>query len=224
MFNRSSLRFGGRFYGGFWQNIPKVYRPFITIDGHPTIELDYSSLHPTMIYHQRGLDPVGDPYHIPDLDAEYRTSVKRAFLVLINATDRARHLESLDDIALPPGWNVPRLTKALETKHAAVSDAFRSDSGVRLQRLDAEMAGYVMREMRVRHRALVLPVHDSFIATEDQEANLSSIMSEAYTATMGNKKIGIERKASIFDSLNDPNETSDQSKFLRYVEGMLERF
>jgi hypothetical protein len=36
---------GGRFYGPWYQNSPKEFRQYITIDDAPTLELDYSALH-----------------------------------------------------------------------------------------------------------------------------------------------------------------------------------
>jgi len=40
VFNLSSFSFGGRFYRGWWQNIPSPHRADITIDGTPTVEMD----------------------------------------------------------------------------------------------------------------------------------------------------------------------------------------
>ena len=41
---------GGRFYGPWYQNIPKEYRQYILINDAPTMELDYSALHPHLLY------------------------------------------------------------------------------------------------------------------------------------------------------------------------------
>ncbi|MFZ2587131.1 MAG: hypothetical protein WAZ18_03255 [Alphaproteobacteria bacterium] len=50
VFNRSSLECGGRFYGGWWESIKKKQRPYITIGGEETVELDYSAQHPHFLY------------------------------------------------------------------------------------------------------------------------------------------------------------------------------
>src|SRR5262249_37427882 len=55
----NTLDEGGRFYGGWWQNIPSKYRRFITINGVPTRELDYSNLHAAMLYAREGLPWIG---------------------------------------------------------------------------------------------------------------------------------------------------------------------
>lgn len=45
IFSNGDFGQGGRFYGGWWQLIPSKFRPFITIDGKPTCELDFRSIH-----------------------------------------------------------------------------------------------------------------------------------------------------------------------------------
>jgi len=42
VFNDGTFAHGGRMYGGFWQWAPKRFRGKLTIDGKPTVELDYS--------------------------------------------------------------------------------------------------------------------------------------------------------------------------------------
>ena len=57
VFNRSSFNLGGRLYGAWWENIPKELRQCITINGNPTIELDFPHLHPTLLYIEAGVLP-----------------------------------------------------------------------------------------------------------------------------------------------------------------------
>ena len=53
VFNEDFER-GGRFYGGFWQEIPSDYRSRLTIDHRITFEIDFSSLHPAILYLREG--------------------------------------------------------------------------------------------------------------------------------------------------------------------------
>jgi hypothetical protein len=50
MFTNGSFEEGGRFYRGWWQNVPSEYRKFITIDEGVTTEYDFSQLSPHMLY------------------------------------------------------------------------------------------------------------------------------------------------------------------------------
>lgn len=62
-----NLTTGGRWYNsvGSIQTMDKTLRPFLQIDGEDLIELDYSAIHPNMLYEQmnanlpKGFDPYG---------------------------------------------------------------------------------------------------------------------------------------------------------------------
>ena len=80
---------GGRFYGHWVQSIPAKIYPFrarLTIDDEPTVELDYSNLHPHMLYRiERKPVPEGDLYELEGVDSEKRSLVKALFNSLLNA-------------------------------------------------------------------------------------------------------------------------------------------
>jgi len=65
VFSRASMELGGRFYGGWWQYIPSENRPYITINGLATTEIDFSELHPRLLYIDNKLEPPsGDLYDV----------------------------------------------------------------------------------------------------------------------------------------------------------------
>ncbi|MGR5070441.1 hypothetical protein [Vibrio alfacsensis] len=85
VFNLKKLDLGGRFYGSDHQSLLKSERKQLLIDGQPTVEPDFKSLHPCMLYAWEGiqLDPLqDDPYTV---DGFPRDMVKLAMLVLVNA-------------------------------------------------------------------------------------------------------------------------------------------
>lgn len=45
---------GGRFYGGWWQQLRASDRKHLLIDGRETVEVDYNVLHPRLLYAQVG--------------------------------------------------------------------------------------------------------------------------------------------------------------------------
>ena len=63
VFNRD-FQHGGRFYGGWWQNAKSKDRKYLRINGQPTVELDYSQLHPRLTYRMAGKPLTGDAYDI----------------------------------------------------------------------------------------------------------------------------------------------------------------
>lgn len=78
VFSRNSFDFNGRVFGGFWQNCKKHYRGQITLDGMPTVEIDFKGSFPVILYHFLGIDIwrqyenlqpneiyKADPYYLP---------------------------------------------------------------------------------------------------------------------------------------------------------------
>ena len=55
IFSKNSLEIHGRFYHGWWQTVPKQYRPHITIDGYKTAEVDFSTIALKLLYAKEGI-------------------------------------------------------------------------------------------------------------------------------------------------------------------------
>lgn len=164
VFNRGSFQLGGRLYGGWWQNIPKPFRPDITINGCHTIELDYPRLHPTLIYNEAGHRISGDAY---DISGWPRPLVKRAFNTLINADTRLAAVKSVaNDIRGSGAYaHAELLVEQIEAKHRLIASAFGTGAGLRLMRKDSDMATYILSRL-LTHGVVALPVHDSFVVAD----------------------------------------------------------
>lgn len=94
VFNNAELTWGGRFYGGWPQNIKSHLRSEIQINGESTVELDYKSQHPYMLYgeflgeHYSDIFGADDsPYTVENQNgiAYPRALIKSLFLVSLNA-------------------------------------------------------------------------------------------------------------------------------------------
>ncbi|UCE56579.1 MAG: hypothetical protein JSV31_14370 [Desulfobacterales bacterium] len=97
IFNGGSFEKGGRFYGGWWQNIPKEYRKYIRINDKDVVECDFSGLHINMLYAKEGLPlPEEDPYELAGY-GDIREFLKQALLRLVNADSRTSVIRSLKD-------------------------------------------------------------------------------------------------------------------------------
>lgn len=181
VFNRSSFRFGGRFYGGWWQSVPKAYRKRIMIDGHPTREVDFSAMLLRMLYDLNGAEMVGDPYTLEEIDPRHRPIIKKALLALINAGSDQR-IQTQQTDGMPITW--PELIERLQTKHRQISHYFHSGIGLELQRKDSDIAEIVMIEA-AKGNVLVLPVHDSFVVPHMRTNSIKQLMMDAYRRVMG---------------------------------------
>jgi hypothetical protein len=90
---------GGRFYGGWWQQIPSEYRSRLRIDGKKTVELDYSAMHFYMMYSEKGLaTPTSDPYTVDGID---RKSAKVALNIALNASSKSKALSAIKNNQWP---------------------------------------------------------------------------------------------------------------------------
>ena len=187
IFNNGSFKQGGRFYGGFWQNIPREYRKYIRINYKEIVELDYSGLHINMLYAMKKLPaPEGDVYHLDGYSNDYifREFVKRMLLVMVNASDRPavrgvlfEDVYSKKDLELPVELGSTKaevldpIMDAFENKHENIKGFFCTGKGIDLQYLDSQIAEKVMLHFSKMGYA-ILPLHDSFIIYQDLEEEL----------------------------------------------------
>lgn len=193
VFNNIDFTSGGRFYGGWWQEIPSKFRDRITIDGKRTVQLDYTGLHPHILYHEIGLQLETDPYEVdlvPSKNADdaagFRAFIKKSFNAMLNAQNemgrppqasKGKPKETLSY------WGVrwKQVVKAIMDKHPAIKDQFFTGSGLRLQRIDSGLAEAVMLALiKQSPDTVVLPVHDSFIVHRGYEDQLRAMMIGAY--------------------------------------------
>ena len=189
VFNNGTLDHGGRFYGGWWQNIPKRYRARITINWAPTVEIDYSSMHPNMLYAMEGKTAPKDCYALDGFPENDRDLLKTTFQKLLNAEGRIQ--PPLSD-KLPEGWNWNDILDGLQSLHEPISKYFGKGKGIELQRLDSDIAEQVILRM-MEHRTLALPVHDSFIVHFTRVDLLQQVMREVYIEQVG-KETGFKVK------------------------------
>jgi len=199
VFSRGSLIKGGRFYGGWWEVIPSEFRPYITINGLATAEVDFREIHPRMLYIlNRSAIPAGDlyddgwrdPAH-PTYDPKkepYRTRrslFKTAFNALLNDdTGRFRFEEADLATARRHGLTLRAIRHALFRKHPLLKQVAGTGVGLDLQFLDSQIAEHTMIIL-MRQGVPCLPVHDSFIVPRHQASELIKAMRSAFRAVTG---------------------------------------
>jgi len=200
-------RLGGRFYGGWWQGVKSEDRKCFLLDGEKTEEVDYSQIHPRIIYAEAGVDLVGDAYDIPGFD---RNLCKVAFNILVNAACLPSALGSLAQEMKGDRKGAEALIEAIKARHSVVAKYFHSSAGVRLQCLDSKMAEIVLSEMTVKRGIPVLPVHDSFIVPESEKELLVRVMKDAFERVVGKtRNRGDLVKSSVGNSPATPMAYSD---------------
>ena len=185
IFNVNFTR-GGRMYadGGAWQTMPKLDRLKIRIANEPVVEVDYSTLHPALLYAEVGKYAPADTYLI---DGWPRKLTKVALNTLINAPNihSARlaiaNSEPIEEIAQPGSQEAIRaaskLILAIKKVHRPIAQFFHSGKGLELQRRDSDMAVKVMLLLRMA-KIDVLPIHDSFLVPASKADALEEMMWE----------------------------------------------
>jgi hypothetical protein len=195
VFNNGSWKDGGRFYGGWWQRIPSEWRTCISIDGSEgTVETDYSGHHIVLLYAKEGIDywksDGNDPYQIDGIERSerMRSLLKQVLLIAINAKNRKTAASALrKEINFHPdeyGWvgtmgiKLEALIDAFSERHRPIAHHLFSNAGVKLQRLDADIAEEVILHFTTQ-KVPVLCIHDSFVIAPKHEKRLNVKMIEA---------------------------------------------
>ncbi|HTK34419.1 MAG TPA: hypothetical protein VL358_03920 [Caulobacteraceae bacterium] len=195
-FANGSFGAGGRLYGGWWINTPKALRRKIAINGQATVELDFSGCAIRMLYHERGLDYRDDPYQLGAIVAyeaeaglppsHFREGVKAMTQALINDRDGKRPdlIRLPDGLSFYPRFKRSEVRRMIEEKHAPIVDAFGTGAGLRLQRIDSDLALAIITKL-MRQKVVALPIHDSFLVGEQDEVTTHSTMNEVYRDKLG---------------------------------------
>jgi len=210
IFGLGSFTNGGRFYGGWWQGLPSEYRKHIELEGSPVVEIDFSTMMPSILYAFAGAKPPLDSYDVPGWPKELRPVIKKAFNQLMNSDESSRpegqwHRFAPDMLPdpLPHGWlemKLPERNKCrracffektgrdysellydLITMHDPIAEHFFSKAWGITQALDAQIAERVMIKL-LDHtpQITVLPIHDSFIVKRGARVALENAMKDAY--------------------------------------------
>ena len=202
IFNDGQWTHGGRLYasatqaGCNYQCIPSDLRHTITIDGKPTVEVDYSGLHPHLLYAKTGNNLEGNAYDF--LNDEDRSLAKFALLVMLNARTKTAAIEALNArrdqlrdkrglslkkeklrAALLRNEDYEKVLDSAAKRHEAIRRFFYRGTGVHLQNLDSRMSLEILSRF-LEKDVPVLPVFDSFIVERKHEKELKGVMDAVY--------------------------------------------
>ena len=163
------------------QNYKAETRKYLYFDKEPTLEIDYSSFHPHLLYHQDGLQFAGDdPYVIEGFDRDH---VKVAFNIMLNRKGTKNNKSSANTISDELGIDI-EASEALEIAilelHSPIAKHFNSGIGLKLQRLDSEIAMSVIDHFVNVLKRPIVSIHDSFIVSVRDTESLILLMADCY--------------------------------------------
>ena len=172
-----------------------------------TRELDYSAIHPNIIYAIENIPLPNsyEPYTLQGYEGnkKLRDLVKKILLRIINAENYASVLFSVkrdfanleQDIPSSIG-SFKKLFKEIEKKQHAIKDKyFYSGKGRYLQYLDSKLAESVILQFIRDFKTPILPMHDSFIVREGYQNDLKKLMRYKFKK-MFKQEIKVDMKIS----------------------------
>ena len=207
IFSNGSFKQGGRFYRGWWQNVPSEYRKYITIDEKRTAEFDFSQLNPHLLYHSNYKVLGSDDAYDRVLDGEHRKIVKQAFNAMVQASTPLKSCpEEIDMSGLEMSW--AELRDRIIKAHKPIADHFFKGVGNHLQFMDSNIAERIMLHFAGMD-APALPVHDSFILHHayGESGEVEDAMRRAFYEEVGNHISKIDEEILTWDYRKDKDDT-----------------
>lgn len=179
-------------------------RAEILINGNPVVELDYSALHPNLLYATEGIQYNGDPYTVIDKRSKVRPFLKIILLCMINSKDEKTAVKASDNWLYENKMQsriLKRLAitkskpfiEAFKTAHAPIEKYFCKGkiTGMKIMNKDSKIALEVVNHF-VKKNIPILPIHDSFIVERQYKNELLDVMNSAYAKQTGGFRIKIK--------------------------------
>ena len=239
IFYRGDWSLGGRFHGGWWQQIPSALRKFIRINDEITQELDYSGFHVSLAYALEGQQPPEDPYRLAttldDFDADtQRDIVKSLVLMAINAKNEAGAFKAFRN-----DWNKTKdkpevsvkmtdkllrhLLEVFRAENDVIDLYLCTDKGVELMALDGRITAHII-ETFTELGMPVLTVHDSYVVQQPHQELLEKTMDEACQKELGRSDFKIKPSKTLTPRLIQTLKNQDRTlKDYDYWEALREQ-
>lgn len=199
IFNNSSFKQGGRFYGGEFQLMPKKDRKSLRINNQKVSEFDYHCLHLSILYHNKKIIFEGDAYSLSGYNSRFRPLVKKAIYIILNSASFGVARKAVQyeiNKGNYPKCEARDLIHKICLKHKPIiEDFFNPKIGLDLQYKEALIAEAIIDKfLKIKTPSLVLPIHDSFICPAYLDKFLTSAMNSAYKKISKGFEIRIDKK------------------------------
>ena len=189
VFNES-LDFGGRIYQTDILRLNRKQRLDVTVMGEKVVEIDYTSLHPRMLYNMKGFECTLDVYSMVHASNNDRDLIKTALNIILNSKNRKQAKNAIEHEIRERGsetyTSADHLMDEIESVFVTISEYFYTGIGRKLQKMDSDLAVEVMLRMGEIGK-VCLGVHDSFITKAVDKDILTAIMDSVYEEKFGFK-------------------------------------
>lgn len=170
---------GGRMFGGWWSNLPKLRRQGIRIEGEPIMLLDFSSMFVRLAYARMSrAAPDGDLYAIPGFIGHRRAAKLIVNCLLFDEHHRHRWPKVTDPAhRMPDGMTMPRARAAILDHLPDLAPCFGFGLGHELMQTESTILMEVLGEMK----GWGLPglgLHDGLMVPASQATKVQMLMQE----------------------------------------------
>lgn len=190
-----NVKTGGRLYKSWWTNCNKELRQYLKIDYQRCVEIDFSAMHPQILYQLEGYPPQDNIYLFDKKEKPVvagritrRDIAKKLMLSLINIEDKGtiKQLRSqainavIKDFKKEEGVSlnyplVAEILKALEERNQDINSYFYSSAWRKCQTIEADLIRSIIKEA-LKREIIVLSVHDSIICKLQDQDKLEEII------------------------------------------------
>lgn len=201
VFNSYSFDYGGRLYGSDVLTLNCDLRKHILLNGQAVTELDYKSLHISILYAEMGEEiPADDPYELYGGNKLLREAVKGMINIAINAEHRISALmafnkkftydsSSTENTAVYNelyryDLTANQILEDIIEHHKTIAPFIHSGKGLELQSIDSKIAVDILKHFTTRNIPC-LPIHDSFIVPIEHRDELMEAMRAMYKKHTG---------------------------------------
>ena len=178
-FTRGSFKSGGRLFGGFWQQMKKVHRENLLIDGENIVVLDYSQMTPNILYGYCGSVPeMEDCYHIKGY--EYcRKGIKKVFNAMTFSDGPITRFPKGINSLFPVKTRFKEVADAIENEHSRIAHLFYTGIGHYLQFLESQILVEVLLKL-IDKDITALPIHDAVLVSEIHVYKSKQVMEQVF--------------------------------------------
>ena len=178
-FTRGSFKSGGRLFGGFWQQMKKVHRENLLIDGKNIVVLDYSQMTPKILYGYCGSVPeMEDCYHIKGY--EYcRKGIKKVFNAMTFSDEPMTRFPKGINSLFPVKTRFKEVADAIENEHSRIAHMFYKGFGHYLQFLESKILVEVLLKL-IENNITALPIHDAVLVSEIHVHKSKQVMEQVF--------------------------------------------
>ncbi len=194
IFRRKFTLYGRLHTRGYshYQGLSSDERNEITINNDPVVELDFSGMHPHLLYADEGIQLYEDPYSIIDERPGVRKFLKQILLCMLNAKDELtakraanywlfNHKTYRNRLYVLGIDRAKPLMEEFRKAHSRIEHHFSngSESGLRIMNLDSRIALDIVDHF-AKQKIPILPIHDSFIVQDKYKDELWQTMHSTY--------------------------------------------